>query len=122
MSSSLSSLHLSVLTKHRLLIVPLTAMLCQAVASKLQEMRGGGGEVLQSESKKRPLADGEEEETLSDAVTRFDEVSCAQGWLGRFQGLQVMGIIQRFRQSLERVRGGGGGGGGSKRIKTDDDI
>ncbi|EKX49751.1 hypothetical protein GUITHDRAFT_157400 [Guillardia theta CCMP2712] len=44
---------------------------------------------------------------LSDSVMRFDEVSCAQGWLGRFQGLQVMGIIQRFRQSLERVRRGG---------------
>ena len=33
---------------------------------------------------------------FSDSVTAFDELSVAQGGLGRFQGLQVMGIIKRF--------------------------
>ena len=33
---------------------------------------------------------------ISDGVTAFDELSVAQGGLGRFQGLQVMGIIKRF--------------------------
>lgn len=39
---------------------------------------------------------------LRDNVTVFDEISCAEGLLGRFSGSQLMALLMKFR---ERVGG-----------------
>jgi len=38
----------------------------------------------------------QERAKVCDAVSKFSEITAAQGALGRFQGLEVMGIIRRF--------------------------
>jgi len=46
-----------------------------------------------------------ETKVLRDLVMKFDEVSCAEGCLGRFSGAEVMGIIRRFKESLGEILG-----------------
>lgn len=40
---------------------------------------------------------------LRDSVQAFDEVSCAEGCLGRFSGGEVMGIIKRFKEVVKEI-------------------
>jgi 2,3-diphosphopglycerate-independent phosphoglycerate mutase len=41
---------------------------------------------------------------LSDSVTSFDEISCAEGGLGRFPGSEVMKLIRRFSDKIESLK------------------
>jgi len=41
---------------------------------------------------------------LRDHVTKYDEISCASGVLGRFSGAELIGILKRFRDSLSELK------------------
>lgn len=41
---------------------------------------------------------------LQDEVTQFDEISCADGALGRFPGSEVMKLIRRFSEKIESLK------------------
>jgi 2,3-bisphosphoglycerate-independent phosphoglycerate mutase len=40
---------------------------------------------------------------LRDTVERFDEISACEGVLGRFPGSEMMGILKKFKKSVESV-------------------
>ena len=43
-------------------------------------------------------------ENLRDRVQKFDEISCAEGCLGRFSGAEVMGIVKRMREVIRFLK------------------